>query len=86
MKRYLPALRPADRRHRVFGAVHVGRWMQFVEYDWESVDMNRDPLIAVLEEEEKLHIGRQCDRITEILEYIRDSHLKSVRQRKSKSS
>lgn len=73
LRRYLPNLKPKNRAHPVYGAVAVGRWVEFYRYNRRAV-AGQDPL-ELFESTGKLHIARQCGTIDGILNDIKADHI-----------
>lgn len=73
LRDYLPDVKPRNRRHRVYGAVAMGRWVEFYEYNRDAAADGQDPLLNV-NNPGRLHIARQCNTITDILNQIEANH------------
>lgn len=73
LRGYLPNLKPRNRAHPVYGAVAVGRWVEFYQYDRDAATGN-EPLQRLGSSTGMLHIARQCGTIQGILEGIKSNH------------
>jgi hypothetical protein len=71
LRRYIDGQWPTPPAGRVFGAIIIGRWARFYEYQAAVPNliplMNRDP---------RYHLERQCQTVEGIMGYIRANHVR----------
>lgn len=78
LRGYLPDFKPRNRRHQVYGAVAIGRLVEFYTYQGGNIASGQDPLVVLHDPAtgtRRLHIARQCGTVMHTLNRIKANHL-----------